>query len=751
MARKHFAVETFLLFALLLAGPVKGEAAQLGFSAGQELVKDKQLTKVSYDLVALQEAFRTHLQLRSLEPFKPSNAYLRVVDQHVLVDAVALGEAKDLLANLEALGLQKGATFGRMVSGRLPIEAIEELKDLESLKFVRPAYMATNAGLVNSQGDAAMRADIARNIFGVDGTSVTVGTLSDSFNCKGGAADDVASGDLPDDINVLKDETGCGFGSDEGRGMMQLIHDVAPGASQAFHTAFDGMADFAQGIIDLANAGAHVINDDVFYFAEPFFQDGIIAQAVDQVVGMGIPYFSSAGNNGRNAYESDFRDSGVPGFFDGGKRHDFDPGPGVDDLQTITLPTGVTTFIFQWSDPYASVCTGCPGATSDLDIMAYNMDGTWFGGSYSVNVGGDPIEIGFVTNPGPPFQLQLGLELFSGPAPQHIKYVILGAASIDEHNTNSGTIFGHPNAAGAEAVGAAFYDQTPEFGQDPPLLEEFSSAGPQRIYFDASGNPLSSPEMRQKPEIVAPDGTNTTFFGSDIPEDADNFPNFFGTSAAAPHAAALAALMLDDDPSLTPNDIYQTLENTAIDMLTPGFDDDSGFGLIQADAALGFNPFDDIDPGPHPIAMQSKVTVKKVKGGKGKATDPGTITFNQTSENGGNFVLEVNGSSFTGNFSFEKKKEKIKKVNLAFDAGGQSAIQNALEQWIIQLVQDAGGTLSGASVEVQDVIVKPWKLSSDNKSPKGKAKGKAIGIIEGTYNGEPKEAPLKWSFKIKLM
>ena len=85
---------------------------------------------------------------------------------------------------------------------------------------------------------------------------------------------------------------------------------------------------------------------------------------------------------------------------------------------------------------------------------------------------------------------------------------------------------------------------------------------------------------------MAPDGANTTFFGSDSTMDADTFPNFFGTSAAAPHAAAVAALLLEAVPTLTPAAVYSALESTAIDMGPPGFDNDSGFGLIQADAAL---------------------------------------------------------------------------------------------------------------------------------------------------------------------
>ncbi len=87
---------------------------------------------------------------------------------------------------------------------------------------------------------------------------------------------------------------------------MQLIHDVAPGVNQAFTTALNGQAAFAQGILDLAAAGADVIVDDVIYFAEAMFQDDNVAQAVDQVKAAGVAYFSSAGNSDRKSYESPF-------------------------------------------------------------------------------------------------------------------------------------------------------------------------------------------------------------------------------------------------------------------------------------------------------------------------------------------------------------------------------------------------------------------------------------------------------------
>ena len=107
---------------------------------------------------------------------------------------------------------------------------------------------------------------------------------------------------------VVLDDSASGTNSDEGRAMAQLIHDIAPGSELLFRTAFNGRADFAQGIIDLADAGADIIVDDIGYFLAPFFQDGPVAQAVDQVVANGVSYFSSAGNSDNNSYEAPYVD-----------------------------------------------------------------------------------------------------------------------------------------------------------------------------------------------------------------------------------------------------------------------------------------------------------------------------------------------------------------------------------------------------------------------------------------------------------
>ena len=123
-------------------------------------------------------------------------------------------------------------------------------------------------GPLTSQGDKAMRADVARTTFGVDGTGVTVGVISDSYNCLGGADEDVASGDLPPGVVILADNLDCSGGGgidDEGRAMMQIIHDVAPGATLVFHTGVGGEANLAAAIRALAEAGVDVIVDGLYF------------------------------------------------------------------------------------------------------------------------------------------------------------------------------------------------------------------------------------------------------------------------------------------------------------------------------------------------------------------------------------------------------------------------------------------------------------------------------------------------------
>ncbi len=547
-------------------------------------------------------------------------------------------------------------TLRTFLSGFIDPAAVLELPSLVSghgsFLSATPIGYQSSAGLTTSQGDVSQKSDEARAQFGVDGTGVKIGVLSDSYgaeeNENGVATDttvaqDIASGDLPSNgVQVLQDGAPFSTDGDEGRAMLQIIHDVAPGADLAFHTAGGGRANFANGILALRNvAGADVIVDDIIYFAEPIFQDGIIAQAVDQVVADGAVYLSSAGNNGDDGFFDTYRDSGVDGdqiaalvtgtgFGDLGNLHDWNPDPDVTSLYVeLTLDDGEDfTISFQFDEAYASA--GGAGSTADYDIFVTYIDGSGTevlapeGIGFANNINSDPVEIvDAVNDSGSTRTYRIYITQFDAPdnAPTNLLAGIffssaggslrelfdpeiistLGGGMADAPQFDGPTVFGHSNAAGALAVGAAAWFNTPErtdFGFNPlseARLNGFSSHAGFDIYFDENGNRLASADERDGVDFVAPDGGNTTFFGSDSSADPDSLPNFFGTSAAAPHAAALVALMLELNPNLTPSEIETILEDTALSMSLDSSGraigpDAYGAGFVDAVAALSAVP-----------------------------------------------------------------------------------------------------------------------------------------------------------------
>jgi Ca2+-binding RTX toxin-like protein len=385
--------------------------------------------------------------------------------------------------------------------------------------------------------------------------------------------------------------------------MAQIVHDVAPGASIMFETAFNGMASFASNIVALANAGAKVIVDDVTYFYETAYQDGIIAQAVDQVIAIGSIYFSSAANNGHNGFEAAFVDSGTTNIYG---EHLAALTTGASSyMLPLTVARGATVYLsLQWSQPAASV-SGGNGSQSDLDLFVVNSSNTILFQSTANNIGGDPIEVIGFKNTGTTAQTYYVEVAYDSSTslvapPTDFKLIAMdngaGAAfGASVLNTNDGTVFGHAAAAGTIAVGAAYYGSTPAYGTSPAKLESYSSYGSTLITYDGSGNPLVTPVTRNGPTIVAPDGADTTFFVAGSDPDKDGYPNFYGTSAAAPHAAAVAALMLQANSALNSSDIRNLMQDSALDMDDPttvafdkGFDDATGAGLLQADAAVRY-------------------------------------------------------------------------------------------------------------------------------------------------------------------
>jgi hypothetical protein len=583
----------------------------------------------------------------------------------VLIDAVAQGDPQKLKAALIGLGLQRAAQFSNDVGGWLPVDQLDAATALAEVHAIRAAMMRTRTGAITSQGDFAQNSDLVRTDNSLTGAGITVGVISDSYDCyqqyhdagnppAGGnqgyanngftatAANDVSTQDLPSGVVVLEEATCQNYGApvqlpfgDEGRAMMQIVHDVAPGAGLAFYTAENSEADFASGIVKLASpvssggAGAKIVVDDVGYFDEPFFQDGLVAQAITQVVGQGVAYFSSAGNNGTLAFNSatpaDFTFVSTTAPNSGEKLLSFAQSGTATATTTklpITIPPMIpgqfVAIVVEWDQPYLTGAPASGGSTSSVDICVTGTAGgdiiadgdlkakTCSGGS---TLGHDPVQVMIVDNPAnsagnsSTAMLNIQVGLASGTTPGRVKVVVEddGAGSqIMQFATNSGTLQGHPGSADAAAVGAAFFPNTISCGVSTPVLEEFSSAGGDPILFNVTGARLATPVMRQKPDFVGPDGGNNTFLGftiagtsfidnSGVTECANNanFPNFFGTSAAAPHVASIAALFLQANPALTPVELYSALRQGAVPIgAAPNFA--AGYGLVEANLAAKF-------------------------------------------------------------------------------------------------------------------------------------------------------------------
>ncbi len=454
-------------------------------------------------------------------------------------------------------------------------------------------YQITSVGAVTTQGDAAMNAAAARSLYGLTGSGIKIGVISDSYNSLGGAAANVTSGDLPSGVTVINDATG----TDEGRAMLQIVHDVAPGAQLLFHSAFNNTQTGAPGqsIADAINAlraaGANVIVDDVAYRNEPWFQDGPAAQAVKAAHDAGVAYFSSAGNFGTNSYQGAFTNSGFQLFAGSGIMQDFNHATvgSVNDLfLRVSVPNGRTLIsTLEWDDPYNSV-SPLHSATADYDMYFLNTaHNTLLAVSGRDQLGGsdqdgdgvpdwDPYEIaGYQNTTGSTLNIDIAVTLYDG-SPNHILKLILGDGITinDTDATNSPTIVGHAAAEGGIAVAAQ-----PYFSLNS--VESFSSRGSTSILFNPDGTPTDI--LRNTPQLIGPDGVSTTGVGA-------NFNSFFGTSAAAPHIAAAAALLMeranDLGVNLSVDQLYNILETTAIDVGPTGYDTASGYGRLDLVAAV---------------------------------------------------------------------------------------------------------------------------------------------------------------------
>jgi hypothetical protein len=650
--------------------------------------------------------------------------------ERVIVEAHFEGGA---LAGLEAL---KSAGAKILAASReyQTVALSVEPEDLEALAAVpglrtvaasrRPVFYGAEAafgtaavqsnglcegGSVISQGLAQLNVPAARAAFGARGAGETIGVISDSFNSattsiEGGpiatnAHGDEVSNDLPGrastcsgqqvPVNVIAEAPPGGpeeASTDEGRAMLQIVHDLAPHAALAFASAEYGELAFAQSIERLAapvasgGAGASVIVDDVGYYSEPFFQEGPVGVAIQRVTAAGVIYLAAAGND--NLFEGkreiasweapEFRPILCPTAIKSlpnapSRCMDFNPGGGEDPTFGITVEAEEPLIIdLQWAEPWYGVETDLNAYLLDEDdnIIASEPLDNYKSGEGAVPM---PIEVlSGVNESKDPLEVQLVIARCSGIcnlkasaiATPRLKFALLedgrGVSATEYPKSEGGdivgpTIYGHAGSPAAITLGAIKYSESPSAPKEP---ERYSSRGPVTHYFGPvvgiiPAGELAEAEVVKKPNLTATDCASTTFFAR-VEEGAYHF---CGTSEAGPHAAAIAALMKQTDPLATPAAIVAAMESSAT-KYSPFISVNAvGKGLLNASAALtalGGSPVNDppstVVESPEEIEAEPAPVVTITKGPK----TPGNVkspAFEFTSTRSASFACKVDGGA----------------------------------------------------------------------------------------------------------
>ena len=539
---------------------------------------------------------------------------------HVLLDGrSSLDQVAQQVESLQGVILDRSPTYRHgILAAYVPTDQLDNAASILGVRALtmehQPAFRARK---YSSQSREVLHTDVL-NQQGFTGQGITIGVLSDSFNTarfaqqppRTTAEQDEKAGYLPI-VNVVQDSGGPHRpGTDEGRAICLIAYAEAPGCNEAFATANPSEVNFANNIVRLrTEANCDIIDDDVGYFDEPVFSDGIVAEAVDQVVnsttlaGKKVIYTSSAGNDGNNGYRSAYRDltdaevrakghhgnlkldvtnKNSPHYLNPelteGGWHNWNPNGGSEPATTIIVPGSNFQYnlFLQWDDLFDQDS----GITADYNFLVFDADGNFLravSGTHNAFRTQQPFKFTGALALGAVYQIAVTkttqTDPKAPPAPathQLAMYTDLDGAGVligtyfQPAPLNVPIIYGHPAAQSAIAVAAYDFNWKPT----PPYkteIENYTTPGPAYIYFDRSGARLAKPELRLKPEVAGVDGVVTTSFFS---PGYYNYPfAFFGTSASAPTVAGVVALMLQaagGPLSLDADHVRTVLETTTL-------------------------------------------------------------------------------------------------------------------------------------------------------------------------------------------
>jgi hypothetical protein len=490
--------------------------------------------------------------------------------------------------SLEAAGaeVERVSEQGDILQTLVPPEQLPSVAGLPGVERVRlPDYARRRVGSVTTEGDSIHSAATTRLLHGIDGSGVRVGVISDGVQ---GIGLSQASGDLPTvdttTCNVVPESpTAPGAGA-EGTALLEIVHDLAPGAELwfgHFGLGFGGTSMEFMAAVDCLAQHTDVVVDDIGFYNNGLY-DGtsdISQNASDELNDPGNPirgYYTAAGNDAEMHYQDGYVDSGETLDIDEDtwNLQEFSASSETTEASlthpcscydTIMLqPGGIVVVPLQWNDPWGM-------SSNDYDLFL--LDGPTVvavGGEFQDGLGFPAETVAYVNETGFTQRIDIAIGNFNGTAaPREFDMFVLCAgclmlsnAAFHNFNTRCNSISNNSDAdGGVIALGAIFAGDA---GNDE--IEPFSSCGPTN-------------DGRTKPDASAVDGVSVTGNGG--------FPSiFFGTSAAAPHAAGIAALVLDCNATLSRAQLHDALLTGAVDLGDPGTDNIFGAGRLNTLATV---------------------------------------------------------------------------------------------------------------------------------------------------------------------
>jgi subtilisin family serine protease len=501
-----------------------------------------------------------------------------------------------------------------VVHALVPLNMLESLAGRPDVRAIRTLPEMFTHQAASFEGDVAHAANQARSLFQATGTGIKVCVISNNVQY-------LSTTNM--NVSFLLDQNGNpkkgiapnaqpGPGDGEGTAMLAIVNKLAPDATLMFAPGSDPVTRADQmkaNIADLVTAGCKIIVDDITNRNEAPFQNSDISKAVNQAASAGVLYFSSAGNYGNlksgtsQVWEGDYVAGGA--VIDGagnavGNYHQFQAGLTASQINKIydPIPNSTTsglacplilvpnsnpptysvsgTAALFWNDPLG-------GSSNDYDLYVVGTSGNVFSYSNNNQQGtSDPYEVASLMQ-----DTSIVVVKKTAANARHLRVDIMPSCARLQYATE-GSTRGHNAVAGAVTVAAvSAQGRTSRFSGGPDVnVAIYSSDGPRRVYFDDNGNPFtpndytaSGGQLIFKPDLSA---------ASDVMTNVTGFQPFYGTSAAAPHAAAIAALIWSAQPNYTAAQVLQAMRASAlrIEGTRTGPTIRSGDGIVIADTSV---------------------------------------------------------------------------------------------------------------------------------------------------------------------